>query len=151
MQQVQTGIWLDFKEAYVVSLHLDGQAAVKHFRSEVRHPATKGGTRSKSPWGPQFAPPDDTNLEREKHAERRYFQQILESINPDTEGVVIFGPAQAKLGLKKEIEQIKHYSPKFFGAFPADYLSKNEIVALMRDFFKNPDEYARRKKEEEPQ
>lgn len=137
MKQVKTGIWLDFKDAYVISFDENGEHAVRHFRSEVVHEATKGGSRSKTPYGPQFSPPDDNNLEREKHEEHRYFQQILESVNPDTEGIVIFGPAQAKLGLKKAIEGIKHYKPRLYAVLPSDYISQNEMVALMRDFFQN--------------
>jgi hypothetical protein len=145
----QTGIWLDFKDAYVVTFDEKGDAAVKHLHSEVTHPATKGGARSKSPWGPQFSPPDKKDLERAKHEEHHYFQQILESFDGDsTEEIVIFGPAEAKLGLKKEIESIKHYKPKLLGAFPSDYITQNQIVVLVRDFFQNPDKYHKKEKKE---
>lgn len=145
----QTGVWLDFKDAYIITFNEEGNAAVKHIRSKVRHQATKGGSRSKSPWGPQFSPPDDTNLERAKHEEHHYFQQVLEHISANTEDIVIFGPAQAKLGLKKEIEDIKHYKPKLLGALPSDYLAQNQIVVLMKDFFINPDNYLKEKEKEE--
>lgn len=146
----QTGIWLDFKEAYLVTFQEnEANPAVKHLRSEVEHRATKGGSRSKSPWGPQFSPPDNKDLERDKHAEHHYFQRILENIAPDADDIVIFGPAQAKLGLKKEIEDIKHYHPHLRGVLPSDYLSQNEIVALMRDFFKDPDAYLKKEDEKD--
>ncbi len=147
MKKIQTGIWLDFKDAYIVTFN-EGEAATKHIRSEIKHQATKGGSHSKSPWGPQFSPPDNSNLERDKHAEHHYFQQILEAVNPLTDEIVIFGPAQAKLGLKKEIEHIKHYKPQLLGVFPSDYATQNEMVVLMRDFFKNPDEHIKNKEEE---
>ncbi len=137
----QIGIWLDFKDCYIVTLAQEGDALVKHLRSDVEHRATKGGSRSKSPWGPQFSPPDKKDLERDKHAEHHYFQQILEHIAADTDEIVIFGPAQAKLGLKKEIESIKHYHPRLRAVLTSDYLSENEMVALVRDFYINPDNY----------
>lgn len=135
MKQVKTGIWLDFKDAYIVSIDENGSAAVLHIESEVTHPATKGGSRSKTPWGPQFAPPDDTNMERAKHEEHRFFQQILKDIAPGTSEIVIFGPAQAKIGLKKEIEQIKHYPARLHAVLPSDYITQNEIVALVKDYY----------------
>ncbi|HNM25534.1 MAG TPA: hypothetical protein PKL15_08900 [Saprospiraceae bacterium] len=141
MTTVQTGIWLDFRDAYVITITDNGEANIRHFRSEIHHEETKGGSRSKSPWGPQFSPADDVNLERDKHAEHRYFQKIIESIGPDTEEIVIFGPAEAKIGLKKAIEGIKHYKPRLCGVLPSDYLSQNEMVALMRDFFVHPGQY----------
>lgn len=149
MKQVKTGIWLDFKDAYIISFDENENASVQHLHSEVTHPATKGGSRSKTPWGPQFAPPDDTNLERAKHEEHHYFQQILEKIAPETEEIVIFGPAQAKLGLKKEIEHIKHYHPRLRAVLPSDYLTQNEMVALVRDFFIHPGTYIEQKEEAE--
>lgn len=148
MKQVKTGIWLDFKDAYIISFDENENATVRHLHSEVTHPATKGGSRSKTPWGPQFAPPDDTNLERAKHEEHHYFQQLLEMIAPDTEDIVIFGPAEAKLGLKKEIERIKHYHPRLRAVLPSDYMSQNEMVALMKDFFLRPEAYIKHKEEE---
>lgn len=143
----QTGIWLDFKDAYIIAFDEEGNDAVKHIHSTVTHPATKGGSRSKSPWGPQFSPPDDTNLERAKHEEHHYFKQILAHVNSDAKDIVIFGPAEAKLGLKKEIENIKHYKPRLLGAFPSDYITQNQMVALMRDFFQNPEKYHKEKEE----
>jgi len=148
MKKTQTGIWLDFKDAYIISFNEESEPAVKHLRSKVHHQATKGGSHSKSPWGPQFSPPDDNNLERDKHAEHHYFQQILEDIDPLTDEIVIFGPAQAKLGLKKEIEHIKHYKPQLLGVLPSDYLTHNEMVVLMRNFFNNPGEHIKSEEEE---
>ena len=147
MKQTKTGIWIDFKNAYVITFDEDGTHTLRHLESEVTHPATKGGSRSKTPWGPQFAPPDDTNLERAKHEEHHYFKQVLDLIAPDTEQVVIFGPAQAKLGLKKEIESIKHYGPRLRAVLTADYITQNEMVVLVRDFFLQPEAYIKTKEE----
>jgi len=53
----------------------------------------------------------------------------------DTNEIVIYGPAKAKAGLKKVIESIKHYKPQLVGVFPADYITENQMVAWMREFF----------------
>lgn len=148
MKQVKTGIWLDYKDAYLISFDENENASVQHIHSEVTHPATKGGSRSKTPWGPQFAPPDNTNLERAKHEEHHYFQQILEKIAPDTDDLVIFGPAEAKLGLKKEIERIKHYHPRLRAVLSSDYISQKEMVVLVRNFFENPQAFIKSEEEE---
>lgn len=148
MTSVQTGIWLDYRDAYVISIADNGEVNLRHFRSDIHHQETKGGSRSDSPWGPQFSPADKTNLERDKHDEHRFFQKIIESIAPDTEEIVVFGPAEAKKGLKKAIEDIKHYKPRLCAVLPSDYLSQNEMVALMRDYFANQGQYVVHYKEE---
>lgn len=141
MNKINTGIWLDFKDAYIVTLDEYGQASVQHLPSEIVHQAVKGGARSKSPWGPQFSPPDKNVLERDKHAESRYYEQIIKNIHADTDSIVIFGPAEAKLGLKKAIGEIKHYKPQLRDVLTSDYLSQNEVVVLIRNYFKNPDDF----------
>ena len=141
MNKINTGIWLDFKDAYIVTLDEYGQASAHHVPSEIVHQAVKGGSRSKSPWGPQFSPPDKNVLERDKHAESRFYEQIIKNIHADTDGIVIFGPAEAKFGLKKAINDIKHYKPQLRDVLTSDYLSQNEIVVLIRNYFKNPDDF----------
>jgi len=130
MKKIHASIWLDFKDAYIISTINEGAATVKHIHSDVRHPATKGGSHSKSPWGPQLSPSDNKDVEREKHAEHHYFQQILEHISPNMDDLVIFGPAQAKVGLKKEIERQKNYHSTLLAVLPANYLTQNEIVGV---------------------
>lgn len=139
MSNTHTGIWLDFKEAFIVTIDESGQSTVQHLSSEVEHLAVKGGSRSKSPWGPQFSPADKNTLEREKHAEKQYFEKIIENISPETDDIVIFGPAEAKTGLKKAIGEIKHYKPRVRAVLSAGYPSQNEIVVLIRDFFIDQD------------
>ncbi len=135
MKNVQIGIWLDYKEAYIIMLENSEVTKVEHLLSNVTHPAVKGGTRSKTPWGPQYSPADERALEKETRAEQQYFEEILSMIPDDTDSIVIFGPAEAKTGLKKKIESIKHYKPQLLGVFPSDYMTDNQRLALMRDYF----------------
>lgn len=141
MNKTHTGIWLDYKEAYIVTIDEYAQVTTQHLVSEVEHLAVKGGVRSKTPWGPQYSPHDRSTLEREKHAEGHYFEEIIENIHPETDSIVIFGPAEAKIGLKKAIGEIKHYKPELRDVLTAGYLSQNEIVALVRNYFKNPGDF----------
>ncbi|MCC6413158.1 MAG: hypothetical protein IT270_15960 [Saprospiraceae bacterium] len=148
MKKKQSGIWLDFQDAYIINLKGEGDAEVLHIHSDVHHQATKGGSRSKSPWGPQFSPPDINNLERDKHAEKQYFEDILKHIETDTDELVIFGPAQAKIGLKKAIEHIKHYHPHIEEILPSDYLTERERVAWVKKYFKKRAEEKAKEEEE---
>lgn len=148
MKKKQSGIWLDFQDAYIINLTVDDQVEVKHIHSDVHHAASKGGTRSKAPWGPQFSPGDHNFLERDKHAEKQYFEDVLKHIDTDTDELVIFGPAQAKVGLKKAIEQIKHYHPHIEEILPSDYLTENERVAWVKKYFKKRAEEKAKEEEE---
>lgn len=138
MRKINTGIWLDFKEAYILTIDENWQASTQHLMSEVEHHAVKGGTRSKTPWGPQYSPKDRRTLEQDKRSEQQYFEKIISLIDPETESIVISGPAEAKTGLKKAVEGLNHYKPQLLAVLPSDYMTTNEIRAWMIDFFKNP-------------
>ena len=114
---------------------------MKKIESLVEHHQTKGGSHPKSPWGPQYSPDDDNMLNRDKHAEHHYFRDIIAGIDPQSDHLVVFGPAEAKVGLKKEILALKHYHPKLDAVLPSDYITEREMAALVRDFFNNPGAY----------
>ena len=149
MRKINTGIWLDFKEAYILTIDENWQTEIQHLMSEVEHHAVKGGTRSKTPWGPQYSPRDRHTLEQDKHSEQQYFGEIISLIDPETESIVIFGPAEAKIGLKKAVEALQHYKPQLLAVLPSDYMTTNEIRALMIDFFKNPETYIKSAEKEQ--
>ena len=47
----QTGIWLDFKNAFIITLE-NKSVDVKTIDSDIEDYHVKGGARSKQPWGP---------------------------------------------------------------------------------------------------
>jgi len=148
MKKIHTGIWLDFREAYIITLATEGDPVVQHIKSDVEHHAPKGSVRIGGSAAPHYAPADDRMLEKEKHSEHAYFEDILKHIGPTIDEIVIFGPAEAKFGLKKAIEKIKHYHPQLLGMLPAAYGSQNELVALVRNFYENPAAFLTEKEKE---
>ncbi len=133
----QIGIWLDFKEAWVVILEEQENSApeVRHIQSEIEWGVPKGGSRSKAPWGPHMAVNEQAFLARRKQAEKQYFEAILGAIDPQADELMIFGPAEAKVGLQQLIKNIKHFHPQVKSVHPADSMTQNQIVAAVKDFF----------------
>lgn len=133
----QTGIWLDYKEAFLVIINEEkaGDPELKHLRSHIEWGVPKGGSRSKTPYGPQGGVNERAFTDRRHHAEKAYFDAVIREIDPLTDEIVIFGPAEAKYGLQNVIEGIKHFHPKVVGVFAADAMSENQFSAKVRDFF----------------
>lgn len=133
MQKV--GIWLDKEKAHIVTLKDDKE----HFETvlselEFFHP--KGGSRSKTRWGPQEVVQDSRYLEREKHQLKKYFHAIAEIVM-DAEMLVLFGPAQAVEKLRKEWEVTNpKLAAKIKEVNKADSMTDNQVKALVRDFYK---------------
>ena len=133
----RTGIWLDYKEAFVIPLfdEMEGKPVIRHIESEIDTGVAKGGIAPKVPYGPQGGVSEREMLDRRKHQEKVYFEKILKEIDPVTDELFIFGPAEAKLGLKKAIDQIKHYHPVIVELRTSNKLTRNQMVAEVRKFF----------------
>ncbi|TNE47906.1 MAG: hypothetical protein EP344_19280 [Bacteroidetes bacterium] len=133
----QIGIWLDYKEAFIISLDEAGERepVMQHILSEIDRSVPKGGSRSKTPWGPQGGVKEQAFLRRRQQEEKNYFHAIMEAIDPKADELVIFGPAEAKIGLQNAMAAVKHFHPQPKAVLPADSMTQNQIKARVRDYF----------------
>jgi hypothetical protein len=136
------GIWLDHREAFVVSFtknqpFVDGnQEMIERIESDIeRRVRLSGGSRSrKTPYGPQEISVDGKQEDRVKGQLRKYYHQIMQRIS-DADRILIFGPGEAKIELKKEIEKSKQLAARIKKIESADKMTKRQIAAKMRTFF----------------
>jgi hypothetical protein len=136
------GIWLDHREAFVVSFTInrafvDGnQEMIERIESDIeRRVRLSGGSRSrKTPYGPQEISVDSKQEDRIKHQLRQYYKEILRRIS-DADQILIFGPGEAKIELKKEIEKSKQIAARIKKIESADKMTKRQIAAKVRTFF----------------
>jgi len=128
------GIWLDKKKARIISLENEKEV-MDTVLSEVEDFNIKGGSGTKFKGGPQDVVQDSKYLEREKHQLKSYFKEIASKIK-DANAIVIFGPAQTKEKLRKELqENYKDLNAKVKAVKTADSMTDNQVKALVRDFF----------------
>ena len=128
------GIWLDKKEARIISLENENER-MDTIVSEVEDFHIQGGSGTKFKGGPQDVVQDSKYLEREKHQLKAYFKEIASKMK-DAKAIVIFGPAQTKEKLRKELqENYKDLNTKVKAVKNADSMTDNQVKALVRDFF----------------
>ena len=130
------GVWIDREKAHIVSLG-DGDEKIVLLKSGVdKHVRLAGGSRSKTPYGPQDQVSESTSMERRKHQLRRYFLQVIDHLK-DAEEVIVFGPGETKGELVKEIKRFrgKGRSTVIAGVEPADKMTERQIAARVRSFF----------------
>jgi len=128
------GIWLDKKTARLISLENEKEV-IDTIVSEVEDFRIHGGSGTKFKGGPQDVVQDSKYLEREKHQLKAYFKEIASKMK-DANAVVIFGPAQTKEKLHKELqENYKDLNAKVKAVKTADNMTDNQVKALVRDFF----------------
>lgn len=128
------GIWLDKEKAYIVELQ-EGSERLFELESELEFYHPKGGSRSKTRWGPQDVVQDSKYLEREKHQLKRYFSAIIEKVK-DADALVIYGPAETYERLYKELgDRHPKLAAKVQEVKRADSMTLNQVQAMIRDYF----------------
>ena len=125
------GIWVDHEKAFLVTI-MDGKETFSSMASGVEgHIRLSGGSRSRTPYGPQDVASEKTIDERRKHGLHGYYQEIMRAIG-DAKKILIFGPGEAKIELEKEMRKSKALSAKIVGVEPADKMTEKQIVAKVR-------------------
>lgn len=137
------GIWVDRKKAVIVtknqperSYEEDVEITVAQISSNVeRKVGLAGGSRTRNtPWGPQGVAVEGKIEARQKQQLRKFYHRIIEFIK-DADKIMVMGPGEAKLELKKEIENSKALIPKIVGVHFSDKMSNNQIAAKVKSYF----------------
>lgn len=134
-QKNYAGIWIDHRQAVIVSITDDGET-IKRMDSEIeRKVRLSGGSRSaKTPYGPQQVSVDGKQQERINRQLRQYYQRIIQRIQDATK-ILILGPGEAKTELKKEMEKSGELAAKKIAVEPADKMTERQVAAKARQFF----------------
>jgi stalled ribosome rescue protein Dom34 len=136
-QKNYAGLWIDHREAIVVSITDQGET-IRKIQSDIeRKVRLSGGSRTaKTPYGPQQVSVDGKQEQRVKRQLRQYYQVIIQRIKGANK-ILIFGPGEAKTELKKEIEKSKELALKKITVEATDKLTERQIAVKVRQFFAN--------------
>lgn len=130
---INTGIWIDRQKAHIISIE-DAHEITQIIESEVEDFNVKGGSRSKTPWGPQEKISESRYLERRKHQLNNYFLRVIEAINT-SDCIAIYGPADTKIHFKEAIKKNdKSIFEKIRLVKTEDSMTKNQFKALVKSF-----------------
>ena len=137
------GIWLDHREAYVVSLLKtkpfaeENQEMIEAIESDIerRVRLSRGSRSPKTPYGSQEISVGGKQEDRVKGQLRKYYQEIIKRIS-DADRILIFGPGEATIELKKEIGKSKQLADKIKKVETADKMTIRQIAAKVRNYFK---------------
>ena len=121
----KVGLWIDHKKAVIFCLSDEG-AEIKRISSELEHKVNfSGGLQKES---------------AEKHKDKRltghlnnYYDEVLSYIR-NAESILIFGPGEAKVELKKRLENMELHR-YIVGIETVDKMTDNQIVAKVRQRF----------------
>lgn len=128
-----TGLWIDHKEAVLVSIQND-QTLVQRLESGAEsHLKPSGGWKSGGTSVAQSVSNEHTAEERLKHQYHAFYQQVIKLLG-DSTNIAIFGPGEAKIELAKEIGKSSELHKKVLSVETCERLTENQIVAKVKIF-----------------
>jgi len=128
------GIWIDHEKAFVALIH-EEKADLHCVESNVEgRTRLSGGSRSRTPYGPQDVASERRVEGRRKHHLQQYYQEVIQAVG-DSHKILIIGPGEAKTELAKEFGNLKELSSRIVSIERADKMTQKQIIAKVKDFF----------------
>ena len=121
----KAGLWIDYKKAVIFILADEG-AAIKRIPAEP-------GNSLRSHGGAQKEPAEENGDKQVPGSLNNYYDEVLSHIR-DAQSILIFGPGEAKVELKKRLEKVKLHG-NIVGMETADTMTDNQIVSKVRQHF----------------
>ena len=125
------GIWLDFREAKLIAFSDDKGMEIKQIRSDIDEGKAKGGSRSKTPWGPMDNVSESGHQRRRDQQITKYMERICQALD-DIPEIAIIGPGEAKSRLGKHLAHRPSSKAVIKFIEPADVLSDKQLAAKFR-------------------
>ena len=130
------GIWIDTSQAVIVEL-LNSELTIKTIESNIdTRERIPGESKKYGRFGGQYLT-YEKNRENKKIAQTNQFLKILLQEIENCEAIVLFGPSIMKTIFEKEIKNNLNTIHKLVGVFDADSMTENQVVAWVKDFYKN--------------
>lgn len=132
----KTGIWLDQKEASIITL-ADDSFQKKTIYSDIEtRERFEGEKKQFGRFGDQYLNNEQSKSNRISEQTNRYLNAILSELK-NTDELFLFGPAQTKVKLEKAILNNPDLSSKLKEILNAEKMSENQKVAYVKEYFNN--------------
>jgi hypothetical protein len=130
----QTGIWIDKSKAIIISI-AGGKSEIKEINSEIETRVRfQGETKQFGRFGNQYLSDQEKKEHRLLEQRKKFLAYVLEQIKISDQ-VVLFGPAEMKMELKKEMTKNHELSDKLAGVVSTDNMTNNQLVAWVKNYF----------------
>ena len=128
------GIWIDFKQAFIITLQ-NNEHFIENVQSGIEfRERIEGETKKYGRFGGQYITYEKNRENKKSQQTAEYLKILLTKLN-DSTSILIFGPSKMKKILKKEIKNNLLLSSKLVGVFKSGQLTENQLIAYVKDFY----------------
>jgi hypothetical protein len=129
-----TGLWIDHREAILVSLEGEN-VVVQRVESEAdSHFRPSGGWKAGGTSVAQSVSKEQSAEESLKHQYHAFYKKVI-SLLGDSGGIAVFGPGEAKIELTKEIGKVHGLPEKITAVEACERMTENQFVAKVKALF----------------
>lgn len=129
------GIWIDTKQAFIVKL-LNENHSMKIIESNIdTRERVEGESKKYGRFGNQYLTYEKHRSNRKNEQTNIYFKNLLKEIH-NCEALVLFGPSTMKNLFEKELKKNRQLANKLVAVSNSEFLTENQVVAWVKDFYK---------------
>lgn len=129
----KAGLWIDHRKAVIVNIYDQKVEKITLESTVEKQLGRVNGIRSLDHFENQMVLADDTREKKFKNNIAKYYNLVCSKIK-EAESVVIFGPGEAKLELKKFIKK-NNQEKKLIEIVSADKMTDHQITAKILSHF----------------
>jgi len=130
--KLHAGLWIDHREAVIVTLNEAGET-VEHVASHAGKREERSAGGSQGAFESQKVKADDSRQHSLTEHLNTYYDAVIDSL-PNIEGVLCFGPGEAKTQLKQRMVE-KHWPGHLAPVETVDRMTEPQIVAKVKEHF----------------
>lgn len=131
--KARTGLWIDHGKAVVVALTDKGEEIRLVISKVGRQLRREGGALLKGSFDAIAVPASDVRERILKAQLNLYYDAVIATIR-DSAAILIFGPGEAKVELKKRMKRAK-VADRIVAVESADKMTDRQIAARVRKYF----------------
>jgi len=128
------GIWIDTKQAIIVKLTKTSHQIKKIPSAIETRVRVEGESKKYGRFGGQYLTYEKNRLRKRKFQTKKFTNILLKELS-HSDALVLFGPANMKRILEKEINSNILLSQKLKGVFNSELLTENQMVAWVKNFY----------------
>ncbi|NOQ92297.1 MAG: hypothetical protein GQ552_06220 [Flavobacteriaceae bacterium] len=132
----KTGIWLDQKEANIITLAGDSFQKKTIYSDIETRERFEGEKKQFGRFGDQYLNNEQSKSNRISEQTNKYLNAIISELK-NTDELFLFGPSQTKVKLEKALLNNPDLSSKLKEILNAEKMSENQKVAYVKDYYNN--------------
>jgi hypothetical protein len=130
------GVWIDQKEANVITLENEGAIKTKTIYSDVEtRVRVEGEKKQFGRFGDQYLVDEKGKKNRIEEYTTRYLNKVVKELS-SADRILVFGPAQTKNRLEKMMFEDRNLSQKVAEVKVSDNMTDNQKIAYVKAYYK---------------